>query len=221
MDAKLFEVLGKYAGLGGFSIGLVLLVFRDLLKKSIFPKLATDQAYLLIRQLMYLTFAIGALGIVAWVVVSMQGTGSKLKTEPNALNRSADPPAVTPGSIPEPAEIPIIYYSDLTFSGECNAFGSWATVCTPNKPPGWKILYQHFDLTGDRDCRTHAECKQVGPITATKVCYKFRTQGHNEECGTPGQTGVHPSKGALAILWKRPPMPWKIELLPQEAEPAA
>src|SRR5437016_2023479 len=69
MDAKLFEVLGKYAGLAGFGIGLVLLIFREVLKKNIYPRLNTVQAYALIKQLMYLTFIIGALGIVAWAVV--------------------------------------------------------------------------------------------------------------------------------------------------------
>ena len=66
MDAKLLENLGKSAGLAGISIGIVLLIFRAVLKKNIFPKLNNDQAYALIRQLIYLTFIIGTIGIIAW-----------------------------------------------------------------------------------------------------------------------------------------------------------
>ncbi len=35
MDAKLFEVLGKYAGLAGLSIGLLLVLINGLLMRSI------------------------------------------------------------------------------------------------------------------------------------------------------------------------------------------
>jgi hypothetical protein len=34
MDAKLFEVLGKYGGLAGVSVGFVLLIFRAVLKRT-------------------------------------------------------------------------------------------------------------------------------------------------------------------------------------------
>jgi hypothetical protein len=58
VDPKLFEVLGKYAGLAGICIGLVLLIFLAILKKNL-P--GPNQAYSIVKQLMYLTFAIGVI----------------------------------------------------------------------------------------------------------------------------------------------------------------
>jgi hypothetical protein len=46
MDTKLFEVLGKQAGLAGFSIGLILLIFYRIIKMNIFPKLNTSRPIL-------------------------------------------------------------------------------------------------------------------------------------------------------------------------------
>ena len=72
MDVKVFEVLGKYAGLAGISIGLVLLVFRAVLKRNIYPKLNTQQAYALLRLLIILTFATGLIGIGSWTFVAVE-----------------------------------------------------------------------------------------------------------------------------------------------------
>src|SRR5580658_6430708 len=65
MDAKLFETLGQYAGIAGFSVGLILVLFRAILGKLTIAA-SSKQAYLLIRQMMLFTFLIGVLGIVAW-----------------------------------------------------------------------------------------------------------------------------------------------------------
>jgi hypothetical protein len=54
MDPKLFEALGKYAGLAGICVGLVLLVFLAILKKNTSPGNLS-----LVKQMMYLTFFIG------------------------------------------------------------------------------------------------------------------------------------------------------------------
>jgi|HubBroStandDraft_6_1064221.scaffolds.fasta_scaffold01118_7 WD40 repeat protein len=76
MDSNLLQYLGKIAGLAGISIGLVLLIFRTILRQNIFPKLNNEQAFALIRLLMYLTFAIGTVGIIAWVVTTKGGSQS-------------------------------------------------------------------------------------------------------------------------------------------------
>ena len=39
MDANLLQTLGQIAGIGGLSVGVALLVFRDVIRKNIFPKL--------------------------------------------------------------------------------------------------------------------------------------------------------------------------------------
>jgi hypothetical protein len=96
------------------------------------------------------------------------------------------------------------YYSDEAASGSCKDFGAWATVCTPDKPEGWTIAYQNFALTGDRAGCAYAKCEPLGNITNIKACYHFTTQGHDEECGHSGNTGIHYSKGVLNVVWSHP-----------------
>lgn len=72
MDATLLETLGKIAGVGGISLGLVVLVFRDVIRKNIFPSLTKAQAYKVIRQTVWLTFVLATIGLVSWVYVETQ-----------------------------------------------------------------------------------------------------------------------------------------------------
>lgn len=268
-DPKLFEVLGKYAGLAGFSVGFVMLVFMLILRKK-FP--GPNQAYSLAKQLMYLTFALGVFGIALWFLNGQQYhrvTGHVLEKNSKKPLSGADivlsgrPETASSDSVgnfdiplvsqPLPSGVfrlyiskegfnvydvgvvmgqnieaemiaapvsvttahdavvaaesePILttekYNSDQVASGACKDFGAWATICTPDKPDGWSIVEQHFELIGDRAGCAYAECQPLGTITATKACYRFRTQGHDEECGHSGNTGIHYSQGILTVTWR-------------------
>jgi hypothetical protein len=95
MDAKLFEILGRYAGLAGFSIGLILLVFRAVLKSESLPRLNTRQVYSLLRLLILLTFSTGIVGIGLWAYLRIAAvtTARPAKTAPSAQSG----PATTEG----------------------------------------------------------------------------------------------------------------------------
>jgi hypothetical protein len=280
MDAKLFEVLGKYAGLAGISIGLVLLIFLAVLKKRL-PD--SKQESSIILQVMYLTFAIGVIGILAWffshkVATTIAGRVSDSNTRSGVsdaeitlvgrtesahsdgagnfnlalVGDQSDGPfhmyvsktgykvydrGVSAGQNNIEAElIPATpatetkndsektetesntsnagakggvsyveqYSTDDVASGACKDFGTWATLCTADKPKGWRIMSQHFELTGDRAGCAWAQCEPLGTITDTKACYRFRTQGHDEECGHSGNTGIHYSRGVLTVAWNHP-----------------
>jgi hypothetical protein len=273
MDPKLFEVLGKYAGLAGLSIGLILVLFFTLLKLNIFPKLNTAQAYSLLKQLIYLTFTIGMVGIIAWVSINLKVQASSAVTghiaststkapvfdaeitvsgrsetgrsdsvgffslpfnsplptglvrlyvakdgyEPYnrlvGLGENIDAEIVPTAPLahdhlpppPESTTSTETYTSDNAASGSCADFGAWTTVCTPDKPQGWTIIDQNFQLTGDRAGCSWARCEPLGTISATKACYRFQTQGHSEECRPfTGNTGIHYSKGILRVVWQHP-----------------
>lgn len=68
-DAELIRVVGQIAGIGGLAIGALLLVFRDVIRKEIFPSLTREHAYQILRLLIVLTFLIALAGIAAWVWV--------------------------------------------------------------------------------------------------------------------------------------------------------
>lgn len=69
MDVSILETLGKVAGVGGISLGVLALVFRDVIRKNIFPSLTKVQAYKVIQQIVWLTFSIAVIGLSAWVYI--------------------------------------------------------------------------------------------------------------------------------------------------------
>jgi tetratricopeptide (TPR) repeat protein len=62
----LFSVLGQVAGIGGLSIGLILVITRDIIKKK--GKIST-KIFRLIRLSIIFSFIIALLGILSWVYV--------------------------------------------------------------------------------------------------------------------------------------------------------
>lgn len=60
-EIELLSTLGQVAGIGGIALGVVLLVFRDILAKA--SSLLDEQAYRLHRLAMVLTFAVGVIGL--------------------------------------------------------------------------------------------------------------------------------------------------------------
>ena len=69
MDYNLFKVVGIVAGIGGIALASVVYIFREVIRKEIFPQLTKDQAYNLLNRIIVLTFVIGVLGIIAYLVV--------------------------------------------------------------------------------------------------------------------------------------------------------
>ena len=72
MDPEILKTLGQIAGIGGVSIGLALLVFRDLIRKNIFPKFKDEKlAYSLLRLIVVLSWSIAIVGIGAWLFIKV------------------------------------------------------------------------------------------------------------------------------------------------------
>jgi hypothetical protein len=82
MDAGILKTLGQIAGIGGIALGVFFLLFRDMIRKSIFPKLEKGDAYRLLRLISILIWSVAVLGIGAWVGPSMRtaGPGSPIVT---------------------------------------------------------------------------------------------------------------------------------------------
>lgn len=66
MDAQVLKVVGAVAGIGGIALALFFWLFRDIVRKNIFPRLTTDQAYRTIRLLMILATVVALAGIASW-----------------------------------------------------------------------------------------------------------------------------------------------------------
>ena len=69
MENEVLQTVGQIAGIGGLAIGVLLLVFRQIIAKSIFPKLKQDHAYSLLRLISVLVFVVAIAGIGAWTLL--------------------------------------------------------------------------------------------------------------------------------------------------------
>jgi hypothetical protein len=67
MDNELLTTLGRLLGIGGLALGIFFLLFRDVIRKSIFPILKKDDAYRLLRLITVLSWSVPVIGIAAWI----------------------------------------------------------------------------------------------------------------------------------------------------------
>ena len=65
MTPEILKVVGQVAGVAGVALGVLLLVFREFLRKTIFAKLTKEQSYKLLRLLLVLTWSAAVVGIGA------------------------------------------------------------------------------------------------------------------------------------------------------------
>ena len=79
------SLAGKVAGLAGLAIVFVLIIFREIVRKNIFPMLDRNRAFRILRLLIWLTAAIAIAGIVAWVA------GERAKNQKPAIVANASP----------------------------------------------------------------------------------------------------------------------------------
>jgi hypothetical protein len=74
--------LGKIAGIAGVSIGVVLILFREIIRKSIFPNLSKIHAYRLLRLIIILTWSIAIIGIGSWLYAKKLDKNKPSTNEP-------------------------------------------------------------------------------------------------------------------------------------------
>jgi hypothetical protein len=78
MDVNILKIVGQVAGIGGLALGVFLILFREVVRKNIFPKLPPAEAYRLLRLVTVATWSVAVIGIVAWVYIqTTQNTKSE------------------------------------------------------------------------------------------------------------------------------------------------
>ena len=86
MDTELIKTVGQVAGIGGIALGVFLLLFRDLIRKQIFPTLAKREGYRLLRLIAVLIWSVALAGIGAWVWTSQPVTAQSVSPNVRANN---------------------------------------------------------------------------------------------------------------------------------------
>ena len=83
MAEKVLQVVGQIAGIGGLAIGLLVIIFRDVIRKNIFPSLTKKQGFQLLTLIVVLSWSVAIIGIAAWVYRSNHRDGNlPLKIHP-------------------------------------------------------------------------------------------------------------------------------------------
>jgi hypothetical protein len=77
MNTELLRTVGQIAGIGGIALGVFLILFRELIRKSVFPRLSARQASRLLTLIAVLVWSVALAGIGAWVWTETHGTGDQ------------------------------------------------------------------------------------------------------------------------------------------------
>lgn len=70
VDTGIIKVVAQVAGIGGIALGVLLLVFRDIIRRDIFSILPRRESYKLLRLIIILVWTVALVGIGAWVYTS-------------------------------------------------------------------------------------------------------------------------------------------------------
>jgi len=77
MNPGVLRIVGQVAGIGGLALGVFLILFRQLIQKSIFARLTKPQSQYLITLFMLLTFFVTLAGIAAWICAQYLAISSR------------------------------------------------------------------------------------------------------------------------------------------------
>jgi len=99
---ELFKTFGEIAGIGGFALGVLLFIYRDVIRKNIFSTLGEKNSYELMRLIIILVFVIAVIGIAA--LITIQFVNGK-QVEPPPIG---SPPIVKKDTKKETVKTPII-----------------------------------------------------------------------------------------------------------------
>jgi hypothetical protein len=135
LDLSQLEPLGKVAGIGGIAIGAVVLLISGITDKT--SSLPAWQRASTLRLLALGAFAIGALGIMAWVVAGWSG-GQQASTRGNdspaivSGGNATVGPASSAGPTPQTGVVPNSTAKTEGDRSPAIISGGNATVSTPN-----------------------------------------------------------------------------------------
>lgn len=86
MQTWLFKTLGAIAGLAGIALGVLLVLYRDIIASDLLSKtLCQAQAYNVVLSIIVFVFGIAAVGTIAWLISGSRPDNSNLSTAQVAI----------------------------------------------------------------------------------------------------------------------------------------
>jgi hypothetical protein len=105
MSDDVIRIMGQIAGIGGLALGVLLLIFREIIRKNVFPdRLTKEQGYNLLRLMIILVWTVALVGIAAWVYVTVHPSSRHINGSSTTNGNGSDdtPPGETPQFVVEP-----------------------------------------------------------------------------------------------------------------------
>lgn len=87
MESDFLRIASQIAGIGGIALIVFLILFREIIRKNIFPKLSKIHAYFLMVIIAILIWSIAVIGIAAWYFSQERKTAEE-NQKTNALGES-------------------------------------------------------------------------------------------------------------------------------------
>jgi hypothetical protein len=81
---ELLKIAGQIAGIGGLAIGAFIILFREVIRKNIFPNLVKEQAYRLLILIVILVWLVAISGVGAWAYVETIKNNKPSSGDPNS-----------------------------------------------------------------------------------------------------------------------------------------
>ena len=85
---NIFRIVGATSGLAGLAVGMIVILFKEVIRKRIFPMLPKREAYGLLRLVLVLSWSIAVVGIGAWTYVQWLSQ-RQLSGAPQATEKAA------------------------------------------------------------------------------------------------------------------------------------
>lgn len=76
MDTAIVETLARIAGIGGVAVGVLLVLFREVLRRTVFSRISPDHSFRLLRLVVVFTGVVAVGGLATWAVTARQGSSS-------------------------------------------------------------------------------------------------------------------------------------------------
>jgi hypothetical protein len=166
MEAEVLKAVGGIAGIGGLALGVILLLFKDVIGKTVFAGLTRKQSYALLNKIVMATWSVAVLGIAAWYFGAKNSSSHSTSLSP--VPPQASSPTAFPG--PPPPLPPGV--SSGKSGSSSSASGTGGSTSVQQLPPSDSMSVQQMPPFGSNSVQ-QLPPSEPGPVSARNTAEKI------------------------------------------------
>jgi hypothetical protein len=156
MEAEVLKAVGGIAGIGGLALGVILLLFKDVIGKTVFASLTRKQSYALLNKIVMATWSVAVLGIAAWYF------GAKNSPSQPAPLSPAPPQPSSPAAFPGPPPPLPPGLSSGKSGSSSGASGTGESPSVQQAPPAGSTSVQQLPPSETRPISARNTAEKIG-----------------------------------------------------------